>query len=223
MTNIVIASSKDWFDKVDKTEEFLALDIFYIKNKEDLTLDILEKINPEYIFFPHWNWKVPQEIFSKYECVAFHTAPLPYGRGGSPIQNLIVRGHVTAPVVALKMTDILDGGPIYGAIEISLDGSLDSIFHRIAVAVQKLILLICNEGPTPSEQNGIPVIFQRLTSKDNELGSNLTISEIYDRIRMVDGLDYPRAYIINGLTCIEFTEAKMVGKEVYATAKFSLK
>ena len=46
--------------------------------------------------------------------IVFHTAPLPYGRGGSPIQNLIVRGHISpAPVCALKMVSGLDEGPIY--------------------------------------------------------------------------------------------------------------
>lgn len=223
MSKIVIASSRDWFDKVTKSKEFLSLDIQYIKKKEDLTLETLEKLEPEYIFFPHWNWRVSKEIFSKYKCVAFHTAPLPYGRGGSPIQNLIIRGHVSSPVFALKMTEVLDGGPIYGAEEISLDGNLDEIFHRIAMAVHKLILLICKEKPVPIEQKGIPVKFQRLTYKDNELTSNLRIFEIYDRIRMVDGLDYPKAYICNGLTHIEFTEAEIVGEEVFARAKFSLK
>ena len=38
---------------------------------------------------------------------------LPYGRGGSPLQNLIVRGWKETKVLALKVVEELDAGPIY--------------------------------------------------------------------------------------------------------------
>ena len=69
--------------------------------------------NPDLVFFPHWHWIVPSEIHRTYQCILFHAAPLPYGRGGSPIQNLILNGFKEAPVCALKMTEGLDSGPIY--------------------------------------------------------------------------------------------------------------
>ena len=90
--NYVIANSKNWFDISEKSKKFNELSFFHIKTKEELNLEYLSKIKPKYIFFPHWSWKVNKEIFENYECIAFHTAPLPYGRGGSPIQNLIIRG-----------------------------------------------------------------------------------------------------------------------------------
>ncbi len=34
---------------------------------------------------------MPREIFENWACVVFHMTDLPYGRGGSPLQNLIVR------------------------------------------------------------------------------------------------------------------------------------
>ena len=107
MTNYVVASSKDWFINHKKSEAYNKLNITEITTKENLTLENLEKINPRYIFFPHWNWKVDSAIYERFECVVFHTAPLPYGRGGSPIQNLILKGLTSSPVCALKMTDIL--------------------------------------------------------------------------------------------------------------------
>ena len=48
---------------------------------------------PKYIFFPHWSKKVDTKIVNNYECVCFHETDLPYGRGGSPIQNLILRNQ----------------------------------------------------------------------------------------------------------------------------------
>ena len=79
MRNLVIACSKNWFIKNASLEEFSKLPITYISVKENLNLKFLKAVNPKYIFFPHWSWKVDKSIYQKYECVAFHTAPLPYG------------------------------------------------------------------------------------------------------------------------------------------------
>jgi methionyl-tRNA formyltransferase len=209
MINYVVASSKDWYIEYPKSKEYDDLNIFEIKTKADLNLELLEKINPRYIFFPHWNWKVDSEIFERYECVVFHTAPLPFGRGGSPIQNLILRNIEKTPVCALRMTEILDGGPIYDSIEVSLDGTITDIFSKIAVCIEKIIIKICRENIEPKKQSGDVVTFNRLTYADNELKSEYSIKELYDRIRMVDGLDYQRAYINFGKNKIEFTEAHL--------------
>ena len=203
MINYIVASSKDWFKEHPKSEEYEELNFIEISNKEDLNLEYLEKINPRYIFFTHWNWKVSSEIYKRFECVAFHTAPLPYGRGGSPIQNLILKGLKNSPVCALKMTDILDG-------------TISEIFSRIATCVEKLIVLICQNNPHPIEQNGEVVAFKRLSNSDNELLSKHSIKELYDRIRMVDGLDYPRAFINYGNHKIEFSEAYLDGNHLLA-------
>ena len=219
MINYIVASSKDWFKEHPKSEEYEELNFIEISNKEDLKLEYLEKINPRYIFFTHWNWKVSSEIYKRFECVAFHTAPLPYGRGGSPIQNLILKGLKNSPVCALKMTDILDGGPIYDSFEVSLDGTISEIFSRIATCVEKLIVLICQNNPHPIEQNGEVVEFKRLSNSDNELLSKHSIKELYDRIRMVDGLDYPRAFINYGNHKIEFSEAYLDGNHLLAKIK----
>jgi methionyl-tRNA formyltransferase len=219
MINYIVASSKDWFKEHPKSEEYEELNFIEISNKKDLKLEYLEKINPRYIFFPHWNWKVSSEIYERFECVVFHTAPLPYGRGGSPIQNLILKGLKNSPVCALKMTDNLDGGPIYDSFEVSLDGTISEIFSRIATCVEKLIVLICQNNPHPIEQHGEVVAFKRLSNSDNELLSNHSIKELYDRIRMVDGLDYPRAFINYGNHKIEFSEACLDGNLLLAKVK----
>ena len=64
-----------------------------ISARDDLSLDALRALQPAYVFFPHWSWRVPKKIVEEFSCVCFHETDLPYGRGGSPLQNLIVRGH----------------------------------------------------------------------------------------------------------------------------------
>lgn len=223
MINYVVASSKDWFQEHPKTRQYSSLNIVEIKTKNELNLELLEKINPRYIFFPHWNWKVDSEIFERYECVVFHTAPLPFGRGGSPIQNLILRNIEKTPVCALRMTEILDGGPIYDSIKVTLDGTITEIFSKIAVCVEKLIIKICQENIEPIDQSGTVVSFNRLTYADNELKSEYSIKELYDRIRMVDGLDYQRAYLNFGKNKIEFTEAHLDKNCLIAKIKIQIK
>jgi len=212
----VIAYSKNWFKNHPKSDEFEKLELIEITNKADLNLENLTRINPRYVFFPHWNWKVEPEIFEAFECVVFHTAPLPYGRGGSPIQNLIIRGITKSPVCALKMTDILDGGPIYDSREISLEGNIDEIFSEIANCVEKLILKICKSNPIPIPQKGNAVSFKRLSCTDNQLLPENSINELYNSIRMVDGEGYKRAYIKFGDHKIEFSEAKIVNNDLFA-------
>ena len=220
MTNYVIASSKDWFKDHSQSDKFNELNGFYsISKKEDLNLEYLDSIKPRYIFFPHWNWKVDREVYERFECVVFHTAPLPFGRGGSPIQNLIIRGLKSSPVCALRMTDVLDGGPIYDSLSISLEGTIEDIFKRIAECVEHLIVSICERNPFAVEQSGDVVTFKRLTYADNELLSSYSINELYDRIRMLDGLDYPRAYMKFGEYKIELTNASLDGNELHAKVR----
>lgn len=38
---------------------------------------------------------------------------LPYGRGGSPLQNLIVRNHYKTKISEIRVKKEIDSGPIY--------------------------------------------------------------------------------------------------------------
>ena len=61
----------------------------FIGEREELTEARVASIGPSKTCFLHWSWKVPAEILETYECVCFHMTDVPYGRGGSPLQNLI--------------------------------------------------------------------------------------------------------------------------------------
>ena len=77
---------------------------------------------------------------------------MPYGRGGSPIQNLIINGYTSSPVCALKMTEKIDAGPIYAKQNISLHGTLNDIFSRINTVTNKLIHKILYSNMKPKKQ-----------------------------------------------------------------------
>ena len=108
-------------------------------------MDIINKLKPKYIFFPHWSHIVSKEILATTECICFHETDLPYGRGGSPIQNLIARGHKETVVTAFQMVEELDAGPIYYKRKLSLDGLAEEIYNRAAKIVAEMIKDITEE------------------------------------------------------------------------------
>ena len=216
---LVIACSKDWL----KIDDSIALenDLLFVGTPTELTYENLKEFSPDFVFFPHWSWLVTPEIFQNFECVVFHTAPLPHGRGGSPIQNLILEGFKTAPVCALKMTADLDAGPIYTKSIISLEGTLAQIFERIEISVNKMILEITRDTPTPVEQVGVAHNYKRLSVNDNHIPCGIDIEEIYDRIRMLDDEGYPQAFVIHGDIKIEFFSASLDKDTVVAQCKIT--
>ena len=98
---IIICDCKGWFNIERNFMEIHK--IKFIHKKDTLTSSFLCEFKPDYVFFIHWNWKVKKEIYENYNCVVFHTAHLPYVRGGTPIQNLILNGYDSSPVCILKM------------------------------------------------------------------------------------------------------------------------
>jgi methionyl-tRNA formyltransferase len=179
-----------------------------ITQRESLTLDELEKIKPRYVFFPHWSWTVPKEILSRFECVCFHMSDVPYGRGGSPLQNLILRGHRSTMLSALRMVEEIDAGPVYLKKPLSLEGRAEEIFERAAELIFETIREVVAHEPFPEPQMGQPVVFQRRTPTESSLPETGEIGALYDFVRMLDAPTYPPAFIEWGDFRLEFDHAE---------------
>ena len=89
---VYICAYRDWaiklFEKLSKNGE----DFILLKSPKKLTFNYVKKLNPEFIFLPDWSWIVPFDIVDNFKCVCFHESNLPKFRGGSPLQNQIIRG-----------------------------------------------------------------------------------------------------------------------------------
>ena len=97
---IVIATIKSWNIERAKVlqEKYAGIhEIVIYTKKEEFTIENVKVLEPDYILMPHWSYIVPDEITQNWNCVVFHMTDLPYGRGGSPLQNLIVRGYKASP------------------------------------------------------------------------------------------------------------------------------
>jgi methionyl-tRNA formyltransferase len=163
---------------------------------------------PRYLFFLHWSVRVPEEVFTRYECVCFHMTDVPYGRGGSPLQNLIIRGHRETKLTALRMVSEMDAGPVYLKEPLSLEGSAKDIYSRAGYISARMIQTIIQTHPQPVPQVGEPVCFKRRTPDQSLVPSDLpSAAALYDFIRMLDAEGYPSAFIEHGGFLWEFTEA----------------
>jgi len=221
MDNILIATIKEWnidnyfkLKKVYKDKYNFRL----ITNKDELTIEYLDKLNPKYIFFPHWSWIIPKEIYNNFDCIVFHMTDLPYGRGGSPLQNLIIREIYDTKISALKVDDGLDTGDIYLKENFNISvGSAEENFIKLSdIVFKKMIPNILKQEITPQKQKGTIVEFTR--KKPDE--SNIKTLEIdslfklYDVIRMLDADGYPKAFFnLNNLK-IEFSEVHLKNKKL---------
>lgn len=181
----------------------------------------LASVSPRYIFFPHWSHLVPEPIVERFECVCFHMTDLPYGRGGSPLQNLIERGHRETQLSALRMVKELDAGPIYGKRPLTLEGSAEEIFERTAALIGDMIAWIVQEEPAAVPQEGEPTIFTRRTPSQSRIPPGASPEKLYDHIRMLDAPGYPKAFLDHEQWRVEFERAELKGDVVEARARFT--
>ncbi|APF25998.1 putative methionyl-tRNA formyltransferase [Clostridium sporogenes] len=217
---IIIATIKSWnvknADKFRRDNDY-EHDVFIVTNKDNLTYEKVREINPEYIFFPHWSWVIPKEIYETFNCIVFHMTDLPFGRGGSPLQNLIERGIENTKISAIKVDDGIDTGDIYFKESLNLNGTADEIFIRASqIIFNKMIPKIINEKILPKKQSGEVIQFKRRNSSQSEILSNFDLGKIYDYIRMLDGEEYPKAFIKFGKYKLEFSRASLKNNKIIA-------
>lgn len=176
-----------------------------INRPEFLTKELIDLLKPKMLLFPNWSWKVPKEIVDNYTCICYHEGDLPIGRGGSPIQNHIIRGIYDIQSTAYIMNDRIDAGPILAKEPLSLRGTLNEIFQRIEDNNYKLTRRIIEERPQAIPQDDSKAIYyDRRKPKDSELNDiNIPLYKLHDFIRMLTD-PYPNAFIIIGNKKIAF-------------------
>ncbi len=199
---IFLLSSKTWNVKLAKDlENLLKIKVYLISDNSEF-MEKLKNNKPKWIFVLHWNHIIPKEIWKEFKTVIFHMTDLPYGRGGSPLQNLIKLKHENTILSAIECTEIIDGGDIYLKKPLNLNGSAEEVFLRSNELMGKMIYEIIKNEPKVKPQKGEIINFRRREPIESDLSNckNGNIQEWYDQIRMLDAEGYPFAYIeINGL------------------------
>jgi methionyl-tRNA formyltransferase len=218
----LVAGCKPWNRRLfDEALRDLPGKWFYVGSPSELSRERVREIGPQYIFFLHWSWRVPEEIIDGYECVCFHMTDLPFGRGGSPLQNLLVRGHRETKLTALRMSKEFDAGPIYTKEPLSLEGGAEEIYLRAARVSAKMIQQIVRREPSPKAQRGTAVNFKRRKPAESVIGHLASIEELYDFIRMLDADGYPQAFLEHSGFRFEFSRAALYDGRIIADVKIT--
>jgi methionyl-tRNA formyltransferase len=205
--NVIAASRKGYENLSKRLEAETGESFVLITNPEELTQDRLEQLAPRYVFLPHWSHIIPAAVHERFECVIFHMTDLPFGRGGSPLQNLISRGIYQTQMTALRCVDELDAGPVYLKRPFKLDGRAEEIYRRAADVIEAMIAEILRNRPEPVEQIGEPTCFRRRKPQQSNLAEIETLVGAYDHIRMLDAEGYPRAFLETHDLRFEFDQA----------------
>lgn len=221
MKSYVILSEKKWNQNlVEEIATQVPANWYLINQKDDFNLRKLESLQADKIFIPHWSYLIPAEIYENYECIVFHMTDLPFGRGGSPLQNLIVRGYKETKISALRVVKEIDAGDVYLKKSLSLLGTAEEIFLRASQIVQEMILEIVKHEPPPIPQQGEVTIFKRRKPEDGNLANLENIEQLFDFIRMLDAEGYPSAFLEINNFRLEFSRASLKSnKMIFADVK----
>ena len=182
--------------------------------------DQLSRIQKSYtsgvILFPHWSWKIPSEVLKKFVCIGFHPTDLPFGRGGSPFQNLIRKGISETVVTSFLICEQMDGGEILHQSPFKIPKTnIQFILETYATIIENQIRTLMENSVMPRKQIGEVIHFSRI--KDNLLNfEKMELEQIFDEIRMVDGDGYKPARIEYMNHTLFFSDASFVNGSLTA-------
>lgn len=172
--------------------------VLILKEKK-INLTKINKFNPEFILFYGWSWMVPKSLIKKYKCIMLHPSKLPKFKGGSPLQNQIIRNIKKSHITLFRMNEKIDGGNIILSKKISLSGNINKIFARMTRIGFDLTKKMLNSKYKDKKQTKSNVkIYKRLLPKDSEITVNDLLTKnsnyLFNKIRML-GDPYPNAFI----------------------------
>lgn len=220
----VIATSKVWNPHIiEELTNSIDVELTQIVDKEKLNYESLFQIKPICLFFPHWSHIIPPEIFENFECIVFHMTDVPFGRGGSPLQNLIERGIYETKISAIKATKEIDAGNVLIKRKLSLYGSAEEIYIRATKIIIDMIKTIIKTKPKSTPQRGQATYFKRRKKEQSNIANLDSLEKVFDYIRMLDAEGYPHAYLETNYFKFKFTRATLKQGSILADVKIMKK
>lgn len=221
--HIVIVSNRAWNRRfVPEIKARTGAKVTYLEQRDDVSQEKMTLLSPDWVFFPHWSYIIPAVVYENFRCVIFHMTDLPFGRGGSPLQNLIARGIYETKITALRCVKELDAGPIYAKRPFSLWGSAEEIYLRAGEITKEMMIELVQENPVPHAQTGEEFTFKRRTPADGDIGNLNSLSQVFDYIRMLDADGYPPAFLQMNHLRMEFSRASLKDGFILADVKITM-
>ena len=221
--NYIICCDKPWInDNFLSNSEVILNSKLVVKDYRDLNEEILKKTSPDFIFFIHWSSFINKKIFLNFKCIIFHMTDLPYGRGGSPLQNLLSRDKQETVLSAFLCNENFDAGPIILKKPLSLLGGAEEIYIRMTkLSLEMITVIISNKLQYFEQSKGNFEEFKRKKKSDSEIIELHDINSIYEKIRMLDANGYPNAFLKIGKIKFEFSRASRKVNHILADVKIT--
>jgi len=217
----VVAKHDFYLEDAKRSFAALGIEIKTGNRLEDIRRDILSNLENCTVFVPHYSKIIDLKAFPGTRFIGFHTGNLPKDRGGSPVQNKIVKKEYLTEVSAIALEEKIDSGAIYTHREIDLsEGNIEFILRKVSLLISSMMTEIVVGDLKPTPQNENLEVNKRFAESDSELPKRANLSDLYDRIRMVDGLDYPNAFIEQANYKVYFTKAVKEDGVLSAHARF---
>lgn len=217
----VVAKYDFYLEDARSSFDALGIEIRLSNTLEDIFEEILHESGNGTVFVPHFSKIIDLNRFPETRFIGFHTGNLPKDRGGSPIQNKILKKEYLTEVSAIVLENEVDSGAIYTQRRIDLsNGDIEFILRKISLLISSMMVEIAVSDLKPTPQSDFAGVSKRLTNNDSELPVYAAIDDLYDRIRMVDGFDYPRAFLKQGNYKVHFANAIRKGEKITADAVF---
>ena len=219
--NIILITNKEPEFNIKK----LKIKKFKIdQNNNILIYKILKNNKIDIAFFYGWSWLVSNKIIDNFLCICLHPSKLPLFRGGSPIQNQILRGVYDSAVTVFRMNKKIDRGPIFMQRKLSLKGDIKEILLNISKIGTKITFKFLSKFNKKKliffKQKGKASFYKRRTDKDNQKNLNdlkkITYLQLHDYLRSLKH-PYPGLKIILKNKKINLTKIKKIKKNFKLT------
>ncbi len=193
-----------------------------IRRPEDLTMSLLLRVKPTWVFLPDWSWIVPDNLLARSQFVGFHASELPDYRGGSPLQHQILDGMTETMLTCFRMERGLDAGNILCRKHLSLAGTVGDIWKRIATMVPFMIAQVLDGTCDETAQPCGGFSRKRRTPDDSRIPdyTGMSLRRLYDWMRALDD-PYPNAFTVQGTKRLTFSRPTFDGTKLTAQVEIT--
>lgn len=157
---------------------------------------ILADLQPDFIAVAAYGLILPEAVLHtpKLDCVNVHASLLPAYRGAAPIQRAVIdswRPGFRAGVTIMRITKMLDSGPVFAADSVLVDNHTSGSLHdTLADLGAELLITVLddivegNANPEPQD-DALATYAPKITKKDSFIEWNSPAAMVHARIRGV--------------------------------------
>lgn len=159
---------------------------------EGTTRGLIEKFNPDLLICADFGQIIPTDILktAKIAAINLHPSLLPKYRGATPIQTAILNGDTETGVSIIKMTAIVDQGPILAQVKTGVlaDDNSQTLGNRLATLALKLLFevlpkIIMDELQEIKQDEKRVTKTQKIQKNDGEISWQKKPVEVERQIR----------------------------------------